>query len=323
MERCRLFDERLASANEELSLLQQPRFKHPELLAMKEAVDQHCNQKIAYEQKLLKYKLQALQKASVATKHQIHSQYMQTASIIRERSLEQLNEELYQVQRERRSCEGDIPDYMFAFTPQRPQQILQQSAYNHEVSVLSGVAKYVGFPAAPMVRQARSDELEDDMRSMGVRLSSYLMQGFPFTHALLRSKFIPSRHRRIEQHRTDRTFLLRQRSRAIHRLWRMDFSRETRGPILNTLPTSSNVSKCTDKSPSSRMRPPQHPHLECQKELQICPSLMAPAPPSLRIFRALARLWLQRQPQARHVQFSHQRGTRIQATAPRMPLRVE
>ena len=169
IERCRLFDERLASANEELSLLQQPGFKHPELLAMKEAVDQHCNQKIAYEQKLLKYKLQALQKASVATKHQIHSQYMQTASIIRERSLEQLNEELYQVQRERRSCEGDTPDYMFAFTPQRPQQILQQSAYNHEVSVLSGVAKYVGFPAAPMIRQARSDELENDMRSMGVR----------------------------------------------------------------------------------------------------------------------------------------------------------
>lgn len=290
---------------------------------MKEAVDQHCNQKIAYEQKLLKYKLQALQKASVATKHQIQSQYMQTASIIRERSLEQLNEELYQVQRERRSCEGDIPDYMFAFTPQRPQQILQQSAYNHEVSVLSGVAKYVGFPAAPMIRQARSHELENDMRSMGVSLPFHLMQGSSLTHALRRLKFTPSRHRRTEQHRTDRLFLLRQPSSAIRQLWRMDFSRETRGPIPNTLLTSSNVSKCTDKSPSSRTRPHQHPHLECQKELQICRSLTALAPPSLRIFQALARLWLRRRPQASHAQSSHHHDTRIQATAPQMPPRVE
>ena len=135
---------------------------------MKEAVDQHRAQKIEYQRTFLKFKLQALQKESVAAKHQIHSQYMQTVRDIRDRSLEQINKEFYQVQRERRSCEGDVPDFIYTYKDRRSQQITQQTAYNNEISVLSGVAKYVGFPAAPGIKKARPDELEDDMRKMGV-----------------------------------------------------------------------------------------------------------------------------------------------------------
>ncbi|KAL9128806.1 MAG: hypothetical protein Q9217_002587 [Psora testacea] len=168
--RDKLFDERLASANEELALLQQPGFVHPELLAMKEAVDQRRNQKIEYQRTRLNYKLQSLQRESVATKHQALSQYMQTVREIRDRSLAQLNREFYQVQRERRNVEGDVPDYMYTFVTRRSQQITQQTAYNNEVSVLSGIAKYVGFPAAPTIKHARPNELHEDMRDMGIAL---------------------------------------------------------------------------------------------------------------------------------------------------------
>ncbi|KAL9103279.1 MAG: hypothetical protein Q9163_001657 [Psora crenata] len=178
--RDKLFDERLASANEELALLQQPGFAHPELLAMKEAVDHRRSMKIEYQQKRLKYKLQSLQRESVATKHQALSQYMQTVREIRDRSLTQLNKEFYQVQRERRTVEGDALDYMYTFTTKRSQQIMQQTAYNKEVSILSGVAKYAGFPAAPTIKNARPDELDQDMRNMGIALqSSYLLQTRP------------------------------------------------------------------------------------------------------------------------------------------------
>jgi hypothetical protein len=54
------------------------------------------------------------------------------------------------------------------FPTRRSQQITQQTAYNKEVSVLSGIAKYVGFPAAPDITSVRTGEREEDMEKMGV-----------------------------------------------------------------------------------------------------------------------------------------------------------
>ena len=141
---------------------------HPELLAMKKVIDQRRDQKIRYEQNLMKYKLQTLERESIANKAQALSQYMQTAREVRDAYLEKVNEKCYQLQRERRNAEEDVPDYLFTFPAKRSKQIMQQSAYNSEVSILSGIAKYVGFPAAPEIRVARPKEIEDDLRSMGV-----------------------------------------------------------------------------------------------------------------------------------------------------------
>ena len=39
-------------------------------------------------------------------------------------------------------------------------------AYNEEVSLLSGVAKYVGFPAAPEMSQITPREYDEDLKLM-------------------------------------------------------------------------------------------------------------------------------------------------------------
>lgn len=164
----RLFDERLSAANEELSLLSRSDLVHPELLAVKEAIDRHRQQKVKYQQTFLKLKLETLQRESVATKHQIQSQYMQTVRELRDGSLDKLNKEFYQVQRERRNGEKITPEGLDLFSSDRGQQVRQQTAYNHEVSILAGVAKYKGFPTAPELKGIRTGELEEDLRSMGV-----------------------------------------------------------------------------------------------------------------------------------------------------------
>lgn len=164
----RIYEERIAQCNQELAVLEQHLPTHPELLAMKEVIDQRRDQKVEYENNLMKFKLMTLQRESIANKAQAHSQYMQTVREVRDSYLESLNKKYYQVQRERRSCEGDVPDYMYAFVSKRSQQITLQTAYNREVSILAGVAKYVGFPAAPEITSARSKEIDDDFRSMGV-----------------------------------------------------------------------------------------------------------------------------------------------------------
>jgi hypothetical protein len=57
---------------------------------------------------------------------------------------------------------------MVRLPEKRSDQIRHQTAYNLEVSVLSGVAKYVGFPAAPDISAARPTEIDEDLRAMKV-----------------------------------------------------------------------------------------------------------------------------------------------------------
>ena len=59
-------------------------------------------------------------------------------------------------------------------------QITQQTAYNKEVSVLSGIAKYVGFPTAPDITGVRAAELDEDMEKMGVS-ANFSSQLYIFT----------------------------------------------------------------------------------------------------------------------------------------------
>lgn len=141
---------------------------HPEFIARMKVIDRRHDDKVNYERTLLKFKLQALQTKSTAEKAQIHAQYMQTVREIRESNLENLHKESFQLQRERRNAEVDIPDYAFSFPNRRSQQITNQTSYNNEVSLLSGIAKYVGFPAAPELSTLKPSEVEEDLQNMGV-----------------------------------------------------------------------------------------------------------------------------------------------------------
>jgi hypothetical protein len=168
--RDRLYDERIAAINHELALLQSSRPSHPELLRQLEVVQKHRDEKFEVEQKLLVYKVGALKNKAVAERSQIHSQYFQTVRDIRERYLERISEHFYRIQRDRFKADSSIPSYTIPFPEKRSQQILQQTAYNKEVSILSGVAKYVGFPAAPELASSKQKDVEDDMHKMGVRI---------------------------------------------------------------------------------------------------------------------------------------------------------
>ncbi len=138
---------------------------------MMQCLDQRREEKIYLERVLLDYKLQVLENKSVAERSQLHSQYFQTVRAVRDRKLEEVGEQWYQIQRDRRGWEGgaNVSDFTYKFPTRRSQQITQQTAYNLEVSILSGMAKYVGFPAAPCINGARPAEVDEDFQNMGVR----------------------------------------------------------------------------------------------------------------------------------------------------------
>jgi hypothetical protein len=166
--RDRLYDERIASINSELAQLASKKPSHPELLRQLKIVEKYRDDKFDIEQKLLVHKIGALKRKSVAERAGVNSSYFQTARDLREKHLEKISEHFYRIQRERFKTEDPIPAYTIPFPKDRAQQISHQVAYNKEVSILSGVAKYVGFPAAPELSNIRATELDYDLSKMGV-----------------------------------------------------------------------------------------------------------------------------------------------------------
>ncbi|KIV89797.1 hypothetical protein PV10_07172 [Exophiala mesophila] len=168
--RDRLYDERIAAINHELALLQASKPCHPELLRQLQVVQKYRDDKFEVEQKLLVYKIGALKNKSVAERSQTQSAYFQTIRDVREKYLEKISEHFYRIQRDRFKADSTIPNFTIPFPTRRSQQILQQTAYNKEVSILSGVAKYVGFPAAPELAPSKQKDIEDDIQKMGISL---------------------------------------------------------------------------------------------------------------------------------------------------------
>lgn len=168
--RDRLYNERLASMTAELNLLSQPDVQHPEYIRQVASVNARRDKQIREANAYYYYRLNSTRQRTLGDRSQLHSQYFQRVRELREAVLYSLGEDWYNIQKERRQQENDDA-YVFKFPTKKSVQIRQQAKYNQEVSVLSGVAKYVGFPAAPDIGGAEVDSMEDDLKAMKVSRS--------------------------------------------------------------------------------------------------------------------------------------------------------
>jgi hypothetical protein len=161
--------QQLAQITHELDLLRQPTSTHPEYLANLKCIDDYRDEKIRYQDVLFKLKHGALQVRTVSERQQMHSQYFQEVRDAREKTLEECYEKLYAIQKDRRRWGADDANYAHLYQPKRATQIAHQTAYNLEVSILSGIAKHVGFPAAPVLPTLQTVDIDSDFKIMRVR----------------------------------------------------------------------------------------------------------------------------------------------------------
>ncbi|KFY44958.1 hypothetical protein V495_03176 [Pseudogymnoascus sp. VKM F-4514 (FW-929)] len=165
--RDRLHEDRLAKLNHEEWMLKQDPPIHPEYLAMMHCIDARRDEKLRIEMRRAEYTRETIEKSAVGKRAQILSQFYQEVREIREQKLELLGKQWYEIQHDRRAHGSSVDDYALRYNVKREDQLRDQHAYNLEVSVLSGIAKYRGFPAAPAMAPATSTELEDDFKKMG------------------------------------------------------------------------------------------------------------------------------------------------------------
>ena len=163
----RLYKDRLQRLEEEEQSLLADNPTHPEFLNMKKCIDDRLDNKLKDFNTELEFRIKAHEKRAVAQHAQIWSQFYQAVREKREQALEKLNKEWYDVQTARRSAHS-LPDYGLLFPKDENQRVRNAIAYNTEVSTLSGLAKYEGFPAVPDMQGASAAELEDDLAAMQV-----------------------------------------------------------------------------------------------------------------------------------------------------------
>ena len=161
----------MAQCEKESEMLSQLNCIHPEYVAQIQCVDEHYNQQMAQAERMRQYQAEELQRRTAAEWHQIHSQAIQEIREAREAVLSEIGQRMYQLQRDRRQMGMEEGEYVLKFAEKRSRHSQQQTAFNQEVSVLAGVAKHVGFPAAPEMKPVQHADMVEDMRTMKVSWS--------------------------------------------------------------------------------------------------------------------------------------------------------
>jgi len=146
---------------------------HPEYLAMMQCIDERRDEKMRTHELEYKYNTDAMQRWAVARRTQILTQFYQGVRESRVKILEELGQQWYEIQQERRRHANSVPDYGIRFPTSKTEQKKQAVAYNKEVSILSGIARHKGFPAAPEMKGASAGDIEDDLDAINV--SSYAL----------------------------------------------------------------------------------------------------------------------------------------------------
>ncbi|KAK4229090.1 Sds3-like-domain-containing protein [Podospora fimiseda] len=162
----KLYQERLEQLNREEEMLLSDNPTHPEYLAMLQCLEERRAEKIRVSTVELQFKMSVLKHRAVAERAQIMSQYYQAVRESREKTLDLLGQDWYDVQQERRRLTNVIPEFGLHIPANKTQAARQAVSYNREVSILSGFAKHVGFPAAPTINGVSEDQLEDDLEAI-------------------------------------------------------------------------------------------------------------------------------------------------------------
>lgn len=166
----KLYEERLKELEEEEASLTSDTPTHPEYIAMMECIDKRRDDSLKRSAVEFQFEIDAANRWAVARRAQIFSQFHQSVRESREKTMDELGKQWYEIQHERRKNANPIPDYGFRFPKDKAQQKKQAIARNKETSILAGIAQHHGFPAAPEVKPASESEIEDDFQAMRVSL---------------------------------------------------------------------------------------------------------------------------------------------------------
>ncbi|KAH3678416.1 hypothetical protein WICMUC_001433 [Wickerhamomyces mucosus] len=164
--RDRLYEDKMARFQSELEMCSNG--THPELKAVYTKIDDHRNEKIRLASLNKKYKLQTIERRTRASRTAVHQQFIKSVSDFRTKYVKRITEDWYKINKERRTMDIVVPEYSYKRPEYTEDAVEQRAQLNQEISILTGLNQYYGFPKAPRLSSVEESELDEDLKAMNI-----------------------------------------------------------------------------------------------------------------------------------------------------------
>lgn len=173
--RSTLYEEKSHQLEKEIELVNSG--EHPNLNEKAEQNVTRHQKRIRLADALLVRKKAEIDIEFKAKRFAAFSQHAQDRQKLRAFLLSRTSAEWFQIHREKRILDMAVPDYGYMVSDRPAEQVKYRLEYEMEVSLLAGLKKYVGFPAAPPVSSATKEDIVADLGAMDISSSRQLTVG--------------------------------------------------------------------------------------------------------------------------------------------------
>ncbi|KAK9491588.1 Sds3-like-domain-containing protein [Lipomyces doorenjongii] len=162
--RDRLHDDKIARLQAEIEMCLDG--THPELATVYDELAEARDRRINLADAHRKYRGRCIENQTRSYRTHIHQQLYKNNANLRAAMMQETTEAWYKVNRERRAMDTVVPFYGYKIPEKRSVIYRQRQAQYNEIALLTGIAKYIGFPAAPEIKSATADEVAEDMEAL-------------------------------------------------------------------------------------------------------------------------------------------------------------
>ncbi|KAK9387796.1 Sds3-like-domain-containing protein [Lipomyces mesembrius] len=162
--RDRLHDDKIARLQAEIEMCLDG--THPELATVYDELAETRDSRIKLADAHRKYRRRCIENQTRSYRTHIHQQLYKNNANLRAAMIQETTETWYKVNRERRAMDTVVPFYGYKIPEKRSVIYRQRQAQYNEIALLTGIAKYIGFPAAPEIKSATADEVAEDMEAL-------------------------------------------------------------------------------------------------------------------------------------------------------------
>ncbi|KAK9368928.1 Sds3-like-domain-containing protein [Lipomyces kononenkoae] len=162
--RDRLHDDKIARLQAEVEMCLDG--THPELATIYDELAEARDKRIQLADAHRKYRRRCIENQTRSYRTHIHQQLYNNHASLRASMIQETTETWYKANRERRALDTVVPFYGYRVPEKRSVIYRQRQAQYNEIALLTGIAKYIGFPAAPEIKSATADEVAEDIAAL-------------------------------------------------------------------------------------------------------------------------------------------------------------
>ncbi|QSL64380.1 hypothetical protein MERGE_001681 [Pneumocystis wakefieldiae] len=169
--RDKLYENQISYLDKEVDLVNKG--IHPELSSLMEKIAERRERKYNIAVASRDMSMKFIKDEFIAHQYEIQNSFLESKRKLREKMLQRTGEKCFQIYHERRLMETLAPEYGFSIPTKRLLQLRNRRAHELEVMFLVGLKTYIGFPAAPEIKNASKEEIMQDLSEMRVKRAPF------------------------------------------------------------------------------------------------------------------------------------------------------